>query len=209
MKRNSLIKQLMSQGSYTIVNKPLMKKIGLDCTYMFQYLLDLQDNCFEGEFFQQQERIAEEFGWTVYKVQTVIKQLVGYGLMNVVKKGLPAKNYYSINHEQVVVILNDLTQILSSENIEDKSAGIDIHNIPENTLPSDVDSKAQVLSLPHDIEHTNFKHTKKQNKKEQNNINNNNIISAENVTGSFPPPEMTDEVFDKLFPEYKSKVVSQ
>jgi len=173
MKQKGLIKQLLSHGSWTAINKPLMKKIGLDCAYMFQYLLDLQDNCFEGEFFQQQERLAEEFGWTVYKVQTVTKQLVGYGLLSVIKKGLPAKNYYSINEDQVLCILEDLTQILSSENIEDKSAGIDIHNSIDNTIPSDVEIKALVPPISNDIEHTNFKHTNsKHTKVEQSNLNN-------------------------------------
>ena len=171
MKRKSLVKQFLGFGSWTSINKPLMKKIGLDCTYMFQYLLDLQENCFEGEFFQQQERLAEEFGWTVYKVGTVIKQLVGYGLLSVTKKGLPAKNYYAINEDQVLCILEDLTQILSSENIEDKSIGIDIHNSLDNTIPSDVEIKALVVAESKHIEHTNSKHTKETDKVEQPNLN--------------------------------------
>jgi hypothetical protein len=171
MRKKSLVKQFLGFGSWTSINKPLMKKIGLDCTYMFQYLLDLQENCFEGEFFQQQERLAEEFGWTLYKVQTVIKQLVGYQLLSVTKKGLPAKNYYSINEDQVLCILEDLTQILSSENIEDKSAGIDIHNSVDNIIPSDVEFKALVPSKAQHIEHTNSKQPKETIIRDQPNLN--------------------------------------
>ena len=168
--KKGLVKQLLSQGSWTAINKPLMKKIGLDCTYMFQYLLDLQDNVFDGEFFQQQDRIAEEFGWTVYKVQTVIKQLVGYGLMSVSRRGLPAKNFYSINDEQVVVILNNLTSILSSENLEDKTLQIDIHNTVD--IDTTGNTKMEELATPKSkhIEHTNSKQPNKNILKEQPNI---------------------------------------
>lgn len=171
MRQKGLIKQLLSQGSWTAINKPLMKKIGLDCTYMFQYLLDLQDNKFGPDFYQQQERLAEEFNWTIYKVQTVIKQLIGYGLLSVTKKGIPARNFYSINEDQVLCILEDLTQILSSENIEDKSVGIDIHNSINNTISSDVEIKALVTPISADIKHTNFKQTKELDKEEYTNLN--------------------------------------
>ena len=42
-----LAKQALSQGSFTIIHKGLMRKIGLYETYLLQYFLDLQDNSFE------------------------------------------------------------------------------------------------------------------------------------------------------------------
>lgn len=201
MKNKRLIKQLLSQGSWTAINKPLMKKIGLDCTYMFQYLLDLQDNKFGPDFFQEQRRLAEEFNWTIYKVQTVIKQLVGYGLLSVIKKGIPAKNYYSINEDQVLCILENLTHILSSENIEDKLVGIDIHNSIDNTVSSDVEIQALVPSISGDIKHTNLKQPNNQIKEEQSNLNiNGGTTSAEIKDPYNPAPELVDEVFNSCLP---------
>lgn len=171
MNAQEFAKNSLAQGSYTIINKHLMRKIGLDCTYMLQYLLDLQTNVFEGEFYQQQERLAEEFGWTVYKVQTVTKQLAGYGLLRMRRRGMPAKIYYSINNEQVIAFLDNKLSVISSENIEDKSLEIDIHNTIETPITSHVEIKEQVMWNLDVKEHTNLKQTNKQNKEEQPNLN--------------------------------------
>jgi len=201
MKNKSLIKQLLSQGSYTVINKHLMKKIGLDCTYMFQYLLDLQDNCFEGEFYQQQERLAEEFGWSVYKVQTVTKQLASYGLLSMKRRGMPAKIYYSINLEQVIAFLDNKLSVISSENIEDKSLEIDIHNTIETPITSYVEIKEQVMGDLGVKEHTNLKHPNNQIKEEQSNLNiNGGTTSAEIKDPYNPAPELVDEVFNSCLP---------
>jgi len=195
MKNPSLVKQLLSQGSFTVINKPLMKRIGLDCAYMFQYLLDLQDNCFEGEFFQQQERLAEEFGWSVYKVQTVTKQLASFGLLNMARRGMPAKIYYSINPEQVIAFLDDKLSVISSENIQDKSLEIDIHNTIETPITSYVEIKEQVMGNLGVIEHTNIKHTNKQNKDKQTNIN----INVDNTSAEIKDPYILNYLSSQVY----------
>lgn len=158
-----------------------MKKIGLDCTYMFQYLLDLQDNCFKREFYQQQEKLAEEFGWSVYKVQTVTKQLASYGLLSMKRRGMPAKIYYSINPEQVIEFLEDKLSVVSSENIEDKSLEIDIHNTIETPSTSYVEIKEQVMGNLGVKEHTNLEHPNNQTREEHNNLNSDIVFSNKSL----------------------------
>lgn len=101
------LKKLLSSSSYTVINKHLMKLIGLEETFMLQYLLDLQTNNFKGEFFQQQSRLADEFGWSLHKVKTTMTSLKDLGLINVIKKGVPARNFFLINESKVIELLSD------------------------------------------------------------------------------------------------------
>lgn len=149
-----LAKQALSQGSFTIIHKGLMKKIGLYETYLLQYLLDLQDNKFEKPFYQQQERLSEMFGWSVYKVAETLKELQRLELLIVVKKGMPAKNWYLINEAQVLKFLEDLSSLPTEvEESDDLSF--------ENSITSAMKTKALVLLNSQGKEHTNLEHTLK------------------------------------------------
>jgi hypothetical protein len=51
----------------------------------------------DGSFFLIQEQQAEEFGLSLYIIKDIIKNLIHFNLISVVKKGIPAKNYYKLN----------------------------------------------------------------------------------------------------------------
>ena len=110
MKNEALLRTVLGSDNFIVINKPLAKSIGLEETYMFQHLLGLSVNCFGGkEFFQQQDRIAEELGLSLYKTKAVIKNLIELGFLTVTFKGVPAKNYYSFNSDAVMSKLNNLS----------------------------------------------------------------------------------------------------
>ena len=95
------IKQLTS-SSYWVINKTLYKKLGIHSTLLLQHFIDLQYKIFDGnEFYQQQHRIQEELDFTEYQVKTSIKDLIDTGLLDVKRKGIPSKNYYCINENEI------------------------------------------------------------------------------------------------------------
>jgi hypothetical protein len=181
-----LAKQALSQGSFTIIHKGLMRKIGLYETYLLQYFLDLQDNSFEKAFYQQQERVAEEFGWSVYKVAETIKELQRLELLIVVKKGMPAKNWYLVNETQVLRFLEDLSSLPPViKESEDLSFEI--------SISSAMKAKALDLFNSQHKEHTNLEQPKRPEEVEQ-------LISKDIVFSN------TSLIQDKmkLFPEKKT-----
>ena len=171
------LKKLLSSSSYTVINKHLMKQIGLEETFMLQYLLDLQDNCFNGEFFQQQSRLADEFGWTLHKVKTTMSSLKNMELINVIKKGIPARNFFVINESKVIEILSDQSvQNKPTSGQNDQSVNI---GLTSELKISRLDSSNQAHI--------------KQNKEEQNNKNK---IIIDNIDREWTDQEVRS-IFDK------------
>lgn len=101
MKINSVV----GNQAFWIINKKLYREIGLEATLLLQHFCDLEENIFNGAFFQQQERIMKEFSWSRKKVEDSIKCLVDKKFLTVEKKGLPMKNYYTINHVEIASFL--------------------------------------------------------------------------------------------------------
>ena len=89
------------------LRKSLLSKLGPIQSIILEHFIDLQQNLFDGEFYQQQNRIAEFMGISKKIVRANISKLVDLGLLSVVKKSLnnqPYKNYYQVNIQKV----NDL-----------------------------------------------------------------------------------------------------
>jgi len=123
--KNVIIKQL-GLGSFWSVSKELTKKIGLQQAAVLKHFIDLQFNIFNGdEFFQQQERIMEEFKFGKTELSNIINNLNKLDLIKITKKGLPAKNYYFVNTDKIIEILN-----------EDTSTPDDSQNIQSNEVKS-------------------------------------------------------------------------
>jgi hypothetical protein len=106
---NNLL-NLLGRDAYWVLNKKLVKHLGCDTTLLLQHFIDLQFKLFDGkEFYQQQERITEETSLGEHTIRECVKKLNKFGILNIVKKGLPAKNYYNINQDIVMDILNGVS----------------------------------------------------------------------------------------------------
>lgn len=120
---DSIIKQLTS-SSYWTLNKDLCRKIGLQNTLVLQHFIDLQYKVFGGkEFYQQQDRIQDELGISERQVKQTISFLLNDGFISVEKKGIPAKNFYSISADKITSLVglncpNKLGQTDLTGNVE-------------------------------------------------------------------------------------------
>jgi DNA-binding PadR family transcriptional regulator len=88
-------------------NKTLAKKLGIDEAILFGSLCGYH-TMFNGveEFYCEQERIMEDTCLSEYRLQNALRNLKNEGLVNVVKKGMPAKNYYKLNEEKLMEVLH-------------------------------------------------------------------------------------------------------
>lgn len=90
-----MLKKLLSQSSYWIINKELTSNLGIETSLLLTHLIDCAD-MLDQPFYQQKERIMKETGITDHQWRKSMKVLQDKGILLVEKKGNPAKNYYTI-----------------------------------------------------------------------------------------------------------------
>ncbi|AXH71816.1 hypothetical protein HOT76_gp39 [Eggerthella phage PMBT5] len=96
---------ILASGNYITYNKVIAKKLGIDEAIVFGEMCSKQ--AIYGEcFFIQMDRIMEDTCLTEYRVRNAIKSLKSCGIITVSKKGVPAKNYYSVCQDEVIDMLN-------------------------------------------------------------------------------------------------------
>ena len=103
--KKKLLSKTLGKNAYWTINKQLVKTIGLESTLILQHIIDLQSVFGKDEIFQSQSDMAEELGISEYAIKNRIPELVKLGLINVIRKGVPCKNYYSTNDEKILDIL--------------------------------------------------------------------------------------------------------
>lgn len=154
------IKKLLSNTAYWTINKELARDIGLDATIVLQHFIDLQSSFFEdGGFYQQQNRIVKDLPITIDYLRKAVKVLVDKGFLLVVKRGVPAKNHYTVLEENIIAYMSDTTSDIREVPLEvsgkdDKTTtrkttntkNRKSKNIDTNLdVPSDDDIKAKIF----------------------------------------------------------------
>ena len=91
------ILDLLASDNYIIVNKTLVAEIGLENAIVFGVLCSYQRGFGNDEFYREQEKIIEDTGLSEYIVRKAIKELKDLELIEVNKKGMPAKYFYKVN----------------------------------------------------------------------------------------------------------------
>lgn len=108
------LKKVLSNNAYWTVNKALAKEIGLDATILLQHFIDLQNDFFEdGGFYQQQKRLLKDLPLSLDYLRKATKVLVSQGFLIVEKRGIPAKNHYTVVEQNVMSFLLSTTSSVS------------------------------------------------------------------------------------------------
>ena len=105
------ISKLLSTDGYIQVSKTLIKKLGLHEAILIGELC-AEYNYWEnvgklegGMFYSTRENIEENTGLSDHLQRQALKTLQSEGIITIIKKGLPAKNYYTINFAHLLSIL--------------------------------------------------------------------------------------------------------
>jgi hypothetical protein len=99
------ILQLLAKENYITYHKGLAKQIGVDEAILFGEMCSLT-NVYGDEFFCDQEKLMEETCLTEYRVRNAVKTLQEFGLLKVERKGMPAKNYYTLIEDKLIELLD-------------------------------------------------------------------------------------------------------
>lgn len=116
----SILINLLANNGYIIVNKEIIKKIGLHeaiilgelCSeYTYWEKNNKLDN---GYFYSTRENIAENTGLTPYQQRLPLARLEKMGIVLVKSKGMPLQKWYSLNMDILFEILKDKTGLITS-----------------------------------------------------------------------------------------------
>ena len=114
------MKALLSSTAFLVVNKELARNIGLKETVLLADLISKEEYFIEkgmsdGWFFNTEANIQKDTTLTPYQQRKALKTLKKYEIIETKRKGVPAKQYFKINEEQVVQFLNNksLTNLTS------------------------------------------------------------------------------------------------
>ena len=161
----SILMSILSNDGYIILNKYVMKALGLHeaillgelCSeYIYWYKEEkLQD----GFFYSTRENIERETTLSPFQQRQALKKLTEMGLVEILEKDMPKKTYYKVDEEKVYRFLLETDLNLTEvKKFNDKTSN--------NLTSSDEKIKHKEVEKL-DINNNNI----------NNNINNNNILS--------------------------------
>ena len=128
------MKHLLSSTAFLVLNKELARQVGLKEAVLLADLISKEEyfiakGMTDGWFFNTTDNIEKDTTLNSYHQRKCIKVLKDKGLIEVKRKGIPAKQYFKINEKQVMQILNNLSvknSITINKNKEIKITNKDI-----------------------------------------------------------------------------------
>lgn len=180
----SILMSILSNDGYIILNKYVMKALGLHeaillgelCSeYIYWYKEEkLQD----GFFYATRENIEKETTLSPFQQRQALKKLTEMGLVEILEKDMPKKTYYKVNEEKVYKFL-----------LETDLNFTDVKKFDDKTSNNLTSSDEKII-------HQEVKKLEINNNNINNNKNNNNILSNLITEETEQKDEMRyDEIF--------------
>lgn len=161
----SILMSILSNDGYIILNKYVMKALGLHEAILLGELCSEYIYWYKGEklqdgfFYSTRENIERETTLSPFQQRQALKKLIEMGLVEILEKDMPKKTYYKVDEEKVYKFLLETDLNLTEvKKFNDKTSN--------NLTSSDEKIKHKEVEKL-DINNNNI----------NNNINNNNILS--------------------------------
>ena len=108
------MKHLLSSTAFIVLNKQLAKQVGLKEAVLLADLISKEEyfiskGMTDGWFFNTEANIEADTTLNPYHQRKCIKRLKEFNIIETKRMGIPAKQYFKINEEQVMQILNNLS----------------------------------------------------------------------------------------------------
>ena len=108
------MKHLLSSTAFIVLNKELARQVGLKEAVLLADLISKEEyfianGMTDGWFFNTEANIYKDTTLTAYQQRKCLKELKKHQLIEVKRKGIPAKQYFKINEQLVVQLLNNLS----------------------------------------------------------------------------------------------------
>ena len=163
---------LLSNTGYIIVNKEIIKKIGLHEAILLGELCSeyiywkKKDETVNEFFYSTRENIEENTGLSAYQQRTAISNLIEKDIIVMKSEGMPLKTWYFINENKLQELLFDDIEEYT-ENEDEKLSGENIiqqgvKKINNKALNNFRTSYEEILQ--HDVKEVNINNNKNNNK---------------------------------------------
>lgn len=158
------ISKLLSTDGYIIVNKALIKRVGLNAAVLLGELCaeynywESAGELIDDMFYSTRENIEENTGLTDYMQREAMKILQNLQLLTIVKQGMPAKNYYKLDDHQLLNFLTTSDEETEGQVIQNFK--VNNNKVNSNNRKVDTNSKelvAQSASTQFPFGHTKSK----------------------------------------------------
>lgn len=149
---SNLVKELLMSNAYWVMNKKVVKTIGLEPAFMLGVFADgektLADD--DGWFYQTSSTITELTGLSNHKQSSAINKLIELGVLSQENRGVPCKRYFKINYENIENLVFKNFENYSSKN--SKSSFEKISNNKESNInkvnkESNINVRESILKL--------------------------------------------------------------
>ena len=163
---------LLSNTGYIIVNKEIIKKIGLHEAILLGELCSeyiywkKKDETVNEFFYSTRENIEENTGLSAYQQRTAISNLVKKDIIVMKSEGMPLKTWYFINENKLQELLFDNIEEDTENEVEKSSSKDviqqDVKKIDNKALNNFRTSYEEILQ--HDVKEVNINNNKNNNK---------------------------------------------
>jgi hypothetical protein len=107
------MKHLLSSTAFIVLNKELARQVGLKEAVLLADLISKEEyfianGMTDGWFFNTEANIYKDTTLTAYQQRNALKTLRKHQIIETKRMGIPAKQYFKINEQQVMQILNNL-----------------------------------------------------------------------------------------------------
>ena len=163
---------LLSNTGYIIVNKEIIKKIGLHEAILLGELCSeyiywkKKDETVNEFFYSTRENIEENTGLSAYQQRTAISNLVKKDIIVMKSEGMPLKTWYFINENKLQELLFDNIEE-DTENEMEKSSSKDVIQQDVKKIDNKALNNFRTIYeeiLQHDVKEVNINNNKNNNK---------------------------------------------
>ena len=170
----NLLSNVLGNSSFVLLNKVIIQKLGLDEAVLLGFIIDKWTYFNHDDFYYTIDDLSHDTGLSDRMCRKSLQSLINKGIL--IKKeftGLPPKQYYNINDEMILNLLNS-----DRDNTIKNDSLIPSKSDRDKTSKSDRDKTSKSDSvLNNNIYNNNIinNNNKEKNNKEINNTNSKNI----------------------------------
>lgn len=164
----SILMSILSSDAYIILNKYVMKAIGLHEAILLGELCSeyiywcKEDKLQDGYFFSTRENIEKETTLSPHQQRQALKNLVNFGFVEITERDMPKKTYYKVIEEKVYEFLSktelDFAEVKkfndkTSKNLTSSDENIEVQDVKNfNTNNNKINSNKNNNILSNHIE---------------------------------------------------------
>lgn len=124
--------ELLATDNFAVFNKKVAKKMGIETAVLLGTLCSLQKSFKNEEFYRSEDELAEDTLLSIYSIRKCKRQLEEIGILEIEKKGLPAKHYFKINANKLLMLITSDNEIVTTSGNEMITTSTNENNTTNN-----------------------------------------------------------------------------